>query len=99
MIVKILPNVNGSPNGKLADVEVHFTGEVLAGLRLLGFAIWNGKAGGRTVTFPSRTYSVHGERRSYQLLRPIGDQRGQEAVRDLILRAYEEFEGKAEAAT
>ena len=72
MVIKILPNDKGAPNGKLADAEVHFTEGALDGLRLLGFAVWERRSGvGRNVTFPARTYSVNGERRSFALLRPI----------------------------
>jgi hypothetical protein len=100
MIVKILPNDKGSPNGKLADAEVHFTDGRMAGLKLLGFAIWERRAGGgKNVTFPSRTYSVNGERRSFSLLRPASDQSSQDAVRDMILSAYSEYEGKAAIET
>ena len=75
MVVKILPNDKGSPNGKLADAEVHFTDGAMEGLKLIGFAIWDRRQGpGRNVTFPARTYSVNGERRSFALLRPAGRQ-------------------------
>jgi hypothetical protein len=48
------------------------------------------------VTFPARTYSVNGERRSFALLRPHGDNTAaQQAVRDLILQAYTDFEAQA----
>ena len=43
--------------------------------------------GGRNVTFPARSYSVNGERRSYALLRPITDATSQNAVRDLVPEA------------
>ena len=39
MQVKIMPNDKGSPAGKLADAELHFTDGPLAGLKLLGFAV------------------------------------------------------------
>ena len=71
--VRILPNDSAnSPQGKLADAEVHFEAASgpLAGLRLIGFAIWERRGGGRNVTFPARVYSVSGERRSFALLRP-----------------------------
>jgi hypothetical protein len=99
MVVKILPNESGSPSGKLADAEVHFTSGPLDGLRLLGFAVWERRNGpGRNVTFPARTYSVNGERRSFALLRPIGyGVEGQENMRRLVLDAYEEFERAAAA--
>ena len=38
--------------------------------------VWERKTGtGRNVTFPARQYSVNGERRSFALLRPVGDAR------------------------
>ena len=74
MVVKIVPNDKGNPPGKLADAELHFTDGVLDGLKLIGFAIWERRSGaGRNVTFPSRQYTVNGERRSFALLRPIAD--------------------------
>lgn len=97
MVVKILPNDKGVQNGKLADAELHFTDGPFAGLRLLGFAVWERRSGpGRNVTFPARTYSVNGERRNFSLLRPTGtDSAAQEPVRDLILQAFAEFETQA----
>jgi hypothetical protein len=96
MVIKILPNDKGSPAGKLADAELHFTGGELEGLKLVGFAIWERKSGsGRNVTFPARQYSVNGERRSFALLRPIAETTAQDRVRDMILQAYAEFESAA----
>ncbi len=96
--VKINPNDKGNPAGKLADAELHFTDGPLAGLKLIGFAIWERRGGtGRNVTFPARQYSVNGERRSFALLRPATDAASQNAVRDLILEAYAEFETAAAA--
>ena len=93
MVVKIVPNDKANPPGKLADAELHFTDGVLDGLKLIGFAIWERRTGGgRNVTFPARQYAVNGERRSFALLRPNGDNAGQERVRDLVLQAYAEFE-------
>lgn len=100
MVVKIVPNDKGNPVGKLADAELHFTEGALQGLRLLGFAVWERKSGpGRSVTFPARAYSVNGERRSFSLLRPVADPASQDAVRDLVLQAYSEFEGQAAVAS
>ena len=90
MTVKIVSNDKGSPPGKVADAELHFTEGPLEGLKLLGFAIWERKNGsGRNVTFPARQFSVNGERRSFSLLRPIADSTAQGRIRDLILEAYE----------
>ena len=93
--VKITPNDKGNPPGKLADAELQFTDGALAGLKLIGFAIWERKNGDRTVTFPARPYAVNGERRSFALLRPIVDANAQNLVRDLILLAYAEQEAGA----
>ena len=97
--VKITPNDRGNPAGKLADAELHFGGESpLAGLKLIGFSIWERRGGnGRNVTFPARSYVVNGDRRSFALLRPIVDTTAQERVRALILDAYAEFEERSEA--
>jgi hypothetical protein len=88
--VKILPNDQSSPQGKLADAEVLFEAGAgpLAGLRLIGFAIWERRDGGRNVTFPARAYTVNGERRTFALLRPTEDPAAQNAIRDFILEAY-----------
>jgi hypothetical protein len=100
MVVKITPNDKGNPPGKLADAELHFEEGVLEGLKLIGFSIWERRTGGnRNVTFPARSYTVAGERRSYALLRPIVDVTSQEKVRDLILQAYAEYEATAAIAS
>jgi len=92
MTVRFFPNDKGNPPGKLADAELHFSGGPLDGLKLVGFAIWERRNGGRNVTMPARQYSVNGERRSFALLRPITDPTSQERLRDLILESYKEHE-------
>ena len=92
MTVKFIPNDKENPPGKLADAELHFSDGPLAGLKLLGFTIWERKNGGRNVTFPARQYSINGERRSFALLRPRTDAVSQDKLRDLILDAYKEHE-------
>ena len=88
--VKITPNDKGTPVGKLADAELHFIEGPLAGLKLIGFSIWERRGGtGRNVTFPARSYAINGERRSFALLRPVVDTTAQERVRELILEAYD----------
>ena len=100
LTVKITPNDKGNPAGKLADAELHFGDGPLAGLKLIGFSIWERRGGnGRNVTFPARQYAVNGERRSFALLRPIVDTSAQDAVRERILEAYAEYEEAATAAT
>lgn len=98
--VKITPNDKGNPPGKLADAELHFVDGALAGLKLIGFSIWERRGGnGRNVTFPARQYAVNGERRSFALLRPVVDATAQNALRERILEAYAEYEEAAESAT
>ena len=100
MTIKIITNEKGNPVGKLAEAELHFNDGPLEGLKLIGFSVWERKSGnGRNVTFPARSYSVQGERRSFALLRPMVDSTGQTRLRDLILEAYEEHAGAVVAAT
>ena len=100
MNVKITPNDKGNPPGKLADAELHFTEGPLEGLKLIGFSVWEKRGGsGRNVTFPARTYSVNGERRSFALLRPIVDSTAQNKLREIILEAYQEHEERAAITT
>ena len=67
--VKILRNEQSKPAGLLADAEIHFLEGELAGLKLVGFAIWERRDGnGRRVTFPGRPLIVHGDKRSFELL-------------------------------
>lgn len=96
MVMKFSPNDEGNPPDKLADAEMHFDEGVLAGLKLIGFGIWERRDGsGRNVTFPARVYSVSGERRSFALLRPIRDAASQDRLRDLILAAYATYEAQS----
>jgi hypothetical protein len=65
----------------------------LSGLKLIGFAIWERRGGGRNVTFPARQYSVNGARRSYALLRAANGEPGaQDSIRQQILDAYTRVE-------
>ena len=77
-------------NGQLTPAQEQ--AKTLAGLKLIGFSIWERRTGGRNVTFPARSYSINGERRSFALLRPIADQTAQDRIRDLVLAAYKEYE-------
>ena len=102
MTIKITPNDKGNPPGKLADAELHFlSGDgALEGLKLIGFSIWERRGGnGRNVTFPARSYSVNGERRSFALLRPVVDITSQNKLREMILEAFAEYEERAAIAS
>jgi len=98
LTVRITPNDKGNPPGKLADAEIHFTDGPLAGLKLVGFGIWERRSGaGRNVTFPARQYSVNGERRSFALLRPVVDIQAQERLRNHILQAFAAYEQEVQS--
>ena len=101
MLVKITPNDKGNPSGKLADAELHFTDGALQGLKLVGFGVWERRSGGgRQVTFPARSYTVNGDKRSFALLRPTAsDSQAQDRVRELILQAYGEHEAETAVAS
>jgi hypothetical protein len=99
MTIKFSPNDKGNPPGKLADAELHFSGGPLDGLKLVGFAVWERKNGGRNVTVPARSYSVNGERRTFALLRAISDSSAQDKLRDLILEAFKEHEAELAEAS
>lgn len=86
---RFVPSDGNGPQGKLADVELQFHSGLLAGLRLLGFAVWQRRnSTDLQVTFPARTYTVNGDRRTFALLRPQGDAWQQDAIRDAIIDAY-----------
>jgi hypothetical protein len=48
--VKFVVNEKGNPPGKLADAELHFKDGVLAGLKLIGFAVWERRTGSSSNT-------------------------------------------------
>jgi hypothetical protein len=104
MDITIVPNENpNTPAGKLADAELHFTEGALEGLKLIGFAVWEssrGSTNGRlNVTFPSRQYSVNGERRNFALLRAVTDGAAQDRLRQLILQAYADHQQRMALAS
>jgi hypothetical protein len=103
MDITIITNDNNNaPAGKLADAELHFTEGALEGLKLIGFAVWESRGGsnGRlNVTFPSRQYSVNGERRNFALLRAVTDSSAQDRLRQLILQAYADHQQRMALAS
>ena len=78
MRVHYVLNHGGTPQSKLADVEIHFEEGILAGLKLMGCSVWRSKKGeAPTVLVPSRSYATAGGVRYYELLRP-SDANGQD---------------------
>jgi hypothetical protein len=91
--VNFVLNDSLSKPNKLADGELRFIGGVMDGLKLIGFTIWQGRESGTyNVTFPNRSFTVNGERRSLALLRSTtGNLDAQYRFRDYILKAWEKF--------
>ena len=87
--IHILKTNGQAAPGKLADAEIHFNGGELDGLKLVGFAVWRSREGqGEDVTCPSRPFVVHGERRSFSLLRWVAKKEAQERLQAAVLDAY-----------
>lgn len=97
--VKIIRNEGQPPRAKLADVELHFTGGELDGLKLIGFAIWQRRDGkGVNVTFPARQFTVSGDRRTFSLLRYVDNPAAPDRLRDFLLQAYQADTQEVESA-
>ena len=100
MTVRIIPFGDAAPVGKLCDAELVFDDGPLKGLKLVGFSVWSARTGTqRNVTFPARSFSVNGERRSFALLRPVSDTSAQDDVRQLVLDAYAAYEAEQARAS
>jgi hypothetical protein len=104
MIVKIIPLEKKTQDNLLAGAELHFeeSDGPLAGLKLIGFSIWERRGGDptmRNVTFPARKYQVKGEARAFALLRPQRDVQAQEPIRRMILATFATYEREQADAT
>lgn len=74
----------------VAEADLHFDeGDILAGMRLTGFAVWE-KAGKISVTFPSRTFMSAGQPTYYWLLRQANeeDQKPVAKLRAIITKEF-----------
>jgi hypothetical protein len=88
--IKIQRNQSDDTTGKLADAELHFIGDELDGLKLVGFAIWRHRDGnGCDVTFPARELTADGRPSRVPLLCSWLDPGARKRLRDLVLREYE----------
>ena len=86
--VEIIPHTGAAPVGKLADAELHFVGGALAGLKLVGFGVWESRGRGRHVTFPARPSQTDGARRPFALLRDASDRTASARLRQRILETF-----------
>ncbi|TFH31035.1 MAG: hypothetical protein E4G97_04825 [Deltaproteobacteria bacterium] len=98
MRVHFILNHNGTPQSKLAEVEIHFEEGLLAGLKLVGCSVWRSKKGDApTVLVPSRSYATAGGIRYYELMRPSEDKTPAENTatvkrfKDYIRKEYEKI--------
>ena len=66
----------GGPERLVCEAEVVFEAEAgpLAGMKLVGFSLWRSAEGEVFVSVPARPYDAGGERRFFDLLRPIEGQ-------------------------
>lgn len=90
MRVEFLTRENG-PERLVCDGEIVFGEEdgPLAGMKLVGFALWKTAEGEVSVTFPSRAFGAGGERRFFDYLRSVeGNPADSRRVKDWLLEEY-----------
>jgi hypothetical protein len=79
----------GGPERLLCDAELLFEEFPLAGMKLVGFALWRGTDGSVYVTFPSRSFGGGTERKFFDYLRSVeGAGTDVRRVKDWILEEY-----------
>jgi hypothetical protein len=79
----------GGPERLVCDAEVMFEEFPLAGMKLVGFALWRTADGGLAVTFPSRAFGGGTERKFFEYLRSAdGAVTDVRRVKDWILEEY-----------
>jgi hypothetical protein len=92
MRVHYVLNHGGTPQSKLADVEIHFEEGLLAGMKLVGCSVWRSKKGDDpTVLVPSRSYATAGGVRYYELLRADDEKDEKKAVKTFKQYIREEY--------
>lgn len=96
MRLHFILNHGGTPESKLAEVELHFEEGLLAGLKLVGCSIWRSKRGeAPTVLVPSRSYATAGGIRYFELLRPSGEEgdesKAEKADAKLLVKTFKDY--------
>jgi len=92
MRVHYVLNKEGTPQSKLADVEIHFEEGLLAGLKLVGCSVWKAKKKENlAVLVPSRSYATAGGVRYYELLRPAEEDPKNETIKKFKKYIQEEY--------
>lgn len=86
--VEFTQRENG-PERLVSEAEVVFLDGPLAGMKLVGFSLWQGADGETYVTFPSRAFGAGSERRYFDFLRSSAGEAGDvKRVKAWILDAY-----------
>jgi hypothetical protein len=79
-----------APERLVCEAEIQFGGDgLLAGMKLVGFSLWQGADGEIYVTFPSRAFGAGSERRYFDYLRTVDG--GGEPVKRVKQWILEEF--------
>ena len=81
------------PIGKIAEANLKFDDiryGALGGCCITGFTLWEPQDGSETpkVTLPARVYSMNGERRRFELIRPADADGSTRPLRDAIAAAW-----------
>ena len=88
MRVQFVDKANG-PERLVCDAEIVFDEGPLAGMKLVGFAVWRAPEGDPYVTFPSRAFGTATDRKFFDYLRPVeAGATGSRRVKDWILDEY-----------
>jgi hypothetical protein len=75
MRIHFVLNHGGTPESKLADVELHFEEGPLAGIKLVGCSVWRSKKNDEKVTvlLPARSFATSAGPRYFDLMRDSED--------------------------
>ena len=88
MRVQFVEKVNG-PERLVSDAEIVFDEGPLAGMKLVGFAVWRGAEGDLYITFPSRAFGTATDRKFFDYLRATEPgAASSRRVKDWILEEY-----------
>ncbi len=90
--IKFVTREDG-PKRLLCEAEVHFTDGLLAGLKLVGFCLWQGHDTIIRVTLPARSYTSGDNRVYFDLVRAQDDMNRTKITRELknrIITAWED---------
>lgn len=90
--IAFVVKANG-PERLVCDAELIFNTGLLAGMKLVGFSVWQGAEGDMYVTFPSRAFGTASDRKFFDYLRSVHADTGGSlgpALKAAILEAYRE---------